>query len=198
MAKHWQETLESAQKTALLQDNRRKIHYTFADGREMVEEYDASSNELILRKLKERGTLGNTKPWVMEVGENQLVGMSQKDIGLSENAMNPVVVRKDKLDMFQWRIRNLPYAIDIYNITIEGNDIIIRTTNKKYYKRLNITDMDRLCVSLDPSCLTYAYANNTLIISYKKPQVILEFEKKLLSKLKALKSDGDVDQCKQQ
>lgn len=194
----WQSTLETAQKTALLQDGRRKIHYTFDDGTEMVEEYDASSNELLLRKTKERGTFGNAKPWAVEVGEVQTSIMLQKDIGIIENSSNPVITRRDKLDIYQWRIRNLKYPIDLYSLSIEGKEIVVRTTNKKYFKRIGIPDLNRLDIELDERSLTYAHANNTLIITYKKPSAVLEFEKRLVNKLKALKSDGDVDHCKQQ
>jgi len=41
------------------------------------------------------------------------------------------------MDCFQWRVRNLPYPESTYNITIDPTDnkFVIRTTNKKYYKR---------------------------------------------------------------
>ena len=197
MPSKWQQCVETAQKTALLQDGRRKIHYTFDDGRELVEEYDASTNELILRKLRERGTLGNTKPWVVEVGEAQDVS-KQLEVGLMENSSNPVVRRKDTLNAFQWRIRNLPYPIDTYNLSIEGNQIVVRTSNKKYFKKLDIPDLERLELPLEEAPLTFAHANNTLIITYKKPSAVLDFERKLIAKLKTIKSEGDVDQCKQQ
>jgi hypothetical protein len=36
----------------------------------------------------------------------------------------------------QWRVRNVPYPIDTYLITadVETHEIVIRTTNKKYFK----------------------------------------------------------------
>jgi hypothetical protein len=42
--------------------------------------------------------------------------------------------RKDTADEFQWRVRNLPYPVDTYQITIDDatQEIVIRTTNKKY------------------------------------------------------------------
>ena len=194
----WQQTLESAQKTALLQDGRRKVHYTFSDGSEMSEEYDAKSCELLSRRLRKKGTLGDAKAWIVEVGESNVPLLAQKEIGLMESSSNPVVSRIDKSDYFSWRIRNLPYPIDTYALSAEDRHIVIRTTNKKYFKKLEVTDLDRLELELDPAELTYAHANNTLIVSYRKPQAVIEFERKLMTKLKKLKSDGDVDQCKQQ
>ncbi|KAF6020614.1 DPCD [Bugula neritina] len=198
MATSWQQNLETAQKTALLQDGKRKVHYTFNDGKEMVEEYDAKTNELVLRKWKELGAFGNAKPWQIEVGEVLGLSHTEKEIGLMESLNNPVVVRRDKLDAFQWRIRNLPYPIDTYNVTIEEKYIVVRTSNKKYFKKLNIPDLDRLNLDLNANLVTFTHANNTLIITYKKPSQLLEFETKLIEKLKSIKAEGDVNQCRQQ
>lgn len=194
----WQTLLESSQKTALMQDGRRKVHYTFSSGMEMAEEYDAKTDELLIRKWRKKGTLGDTKPWEVEVGETATAPPLQKDSGFMESMTNPVCVRRDKSEAFQWRIRNLPYPIDTYKLSIEDNKIVVRTTNKKYFKKVEITDMDRLKLALDAEALTYAHANNTLLITYNKPAAIRDFEKALIKRLKKLKSDGDVDQCKQQ
>lgn len=53
---------------------------------------------------------------------------------------------------------------------------MLRTTNKKYYKRFDIPDMKRLNLKLDESSLAWKYSNNTLIISYDKPAKIFENE----------------------
>ena len=46
----------------------------------------------------------------------------------------PIFVRKDTRESFQWRIRNLPFSIDVYDVTVNDDKthIIIRTKNKKY------------------------------------------------------------------
>ncbi|XP_069316046.1 protein DPCD isoform X3 [Eulemur rufifrons] len=43
----WLESLRAAEKTALLQDGKRKVHYLFPDGKEMAEEYDEKTSELL-------------------------------------------------------------------------------------------------------------------------------------------------------
>lgn len=65
----WVSALKSAQKTQMFQDNRRKMHYLFTsasddspsaalfDGIEMIEEYDASTSELLLRKIRGRKSI---------------------------------------------------------------------------------------------------------------------------------------------
>ena len=46
----------------------------------------------------------------------------------------PIFSRIDTFKAFQWRIRNLPYSIDVYSVTVdtEKRELILRTTNKKY------------------------------------------------------------------
>ena len=39
--------LKSSQKTCIIQDGRRKIHYTFTSDNELAEEYDIKTNELV-------------------------------------------------------------------------------------------------------------------------------------------------------
>jgi hypothetical protein len=65
----WIERLKSAEKTCLVQDGRRKIHYTFGDDRtEMAEEYSIQTGELLVRKWRKKSTLGAVLPWDYEVG----------------------------------------------------------------------------------------------------------------------------------
>jgi hypothetical protein len=46
-------------------------------------------------------------------------------------------------DCFEWRVRNLPYPKPTYAVTLEQSDrkIVVRTSNKKYYKRIAIEDL---------------------------------------------------------
>ncbi|XP_025093452.1 protein DPCD-like [Pomacea canaliculata] len=196
MATAWLEKLKSAQKTCLIQDDKRKIHFTFPDGTEMAEEYDLQSKELFVRKWRKKGTLGGSGKWETEVGDETLLRNLEVD-GMMENYSNPIFVRKDTKTDFQWRIRNLPYPICNYNVTIDGEkrQVVVRTENKKYYKRFNIPDMDRLNLDLKSDQLSIAHANNTLVISYHKPQAVLEVERTLQEEFKKMKAakDGDVD-----
>lgn len=60
----WIETLVSAEKTCLVQDGRRKIHFTFADKTEMTEEYNVQTGELIGKFVTLRFNLSLLKPFV--------------------------------------------------------------------------------------------------------------------------------------
>ncbi|EPY82568.1 protein DPCD-like protein [Camelus ferus] len=240
----WLESLRAAEKTALLQDGRRKVHYLFPDGKEMAEEYDEKTSELLVRKWRVKSALGALGQWQIEVGEPALPGAGSlgpeliKESNANGEAPGlechsndsirgelyrrseglplcplPIFIRKDTKMSFQWRIRNLPYPKDVYSVCVDQKErcVVIRTTNKKYYKKFSIPDLDRYQLPLDDSSLSFAHANCTLIISrtgiparagneqYQKPKEVLVAESELQKELKKLKtahgSDGD---CKTQ
>ncbi|XP_042545427.1 protein DPCD isoform X3 [Dipodomys spectabilis] len=170
----WLESLRAAEKTALLQDGRRKVHYLFPDGKEMAEEYDEKTSELL-------ASPGPVMSWSC--------------------LLQPIFMRKDTKMSFQWRIRNLPYPKDVYSVCVAPKErcIIVKTTNKKYYKKFSIPDLDRFQLPLDDSLLSFAHANCTLIISYQKPKEVMVAESELQKELKKVKtahsSDGN---CKTQ
>ena len=56
--------------TSIVSGGRRKVHTTYEDGREMVEEFDVVTDELMLRKVRHAKTaLGREGSWVYEVGD---------------------------------------------------------------------------------------------------------------------------------
>ncbi|XP_072318537.1 protein DPCD [Eucyclogobius newberryi] len=195
----WLTVLKCSKKTALIHDGKRKVHYLFTDGKEMAEEYDVNTDELLVRKWRHKHTLGAHEQWQVEVGEPFTVGSLESEI--KENNSNPLFMRKDTKTNFQWRIRNLPYPKDVFSVCVEPSErcVIVKTTNKKYYKKFIIADLDRNQLPLSCDALSFTHVNNTLIISYKKPKEILTLELELLKELKKMKgsSEGDVD-CKTQ
>ncbi|XP_033633540.1 protein DPCD-like [Asterias rubens] len=194
---NWLQELQSAKKTALVQDDRKKIHFIFKTGTEMVEEYDIKTNELLVRKWKTKTTLGREGKWDYEIGEQFSPAGNLEAELFRESNLNPIFTRKDTKQNFQWRIRNLPYPVSVYDVTIDKDNrcCIIRTSNKKYYKKFPLTDMDRAGLPLDPQALTVAHANNTLIVTYKKPAEILSMERQVQQELLKIKAtrDGDME-----
>ncbi|XP_012381192.1 protein DPCD isoform X2 [Dasypus novemcinctus] len=171
----WLESLRAAEKTALLQD---------------------------VRKWRVKSALGALGQWQIEVGEPASPGAGGLGPELiKESYANPIFMRKDTKMSFQWRIRNLPYPKDVYSVSADQKErcIIVRTTNKKYYKKFFIPDLDRYQLPLDDSSLSFTHANCTLLISYQKPKEVLAAESELQKELKKVKtahsSDGD---CKTQ
>jgi len=62
---------------------------------------------------------------------------------------NPIFIRKDLLNEFQFRIRNLKYEASVFQLSVEDNMIVVRTTIKKYFKKINIPDLDRVNIPLE-------------------------------------------------
>lgn len=184
---------------------RRKVHYTMPDESEMVEEYDIQTDELLVRKRRSKTVLGKEGEWVFEVGEAPARVTIEGDM-LRASSSNPTLVRKDRPHAFEWRIRNLPYPKPTYSITIDPKEqqIVIRTTNKKYYKRITIEDMQRARLMLEEPALSWSHENNTLVICYKKPEQIMKLEKEAkaarLSAPETLpqQADDGTPDCKQQ
>ena len=83
----------------------------------MVEERDQSSNELLLRKWKRPRELGQAQ-WEFEVGEDSHRFDPEQDL-MQASSANPIFLRKDTTERFEWRIRNLPYPKDNYIIEVD-------------------------------------------------------------------------------
>lgn len=162
-------------------EGRRRVHTTWQEGPEMIEEFDLKSNELLLRKSRKPTVLGGEGEWVIEVGS---VASSRpfdptKD-ALAPSSSNPVFCRLDTKDSFQWRIRNLPYPADVFSVTSEGEEIVVRTSNKKYFKRIEVPDLKRLRLPLDGAAISWKLQYNTLVISYPKPKLVVDEDMKRL------------------
>eukprot|EP00191_Tetraselmis_sp_GSL018_P016628 CAMPEP_0177581342 /NCGR_PEP_ID=MMETSP0419_2-20121207/2093_1 /TAXON_ID=582737 /ORGANISM="Tetraselmis sp., Strain GSL018" /LENGTH=151 /DNA_ID=CAMNT_0019070371 /DNA_START=129 /DNA_END=581 /DNA_ORIENTATION=+ len=147
----------------------------------MVEEYDQQTNELLLRKRRSKTVLGANTPWEYLVGDAEPPAASTALGGgpdIMESSQNPIFSRRDVPTAFQWRVRNLPYPRDVYSVTIDHADrkIVIRTSNKKYFKRFGIPEMDAVGAPLEDSSLSWAHDNNTLVVSYAKPKRVMELE----------------------
>jgi hypothetical protein len=180
---------------------------------ERVDEYDMQSKELITRKWRETNALGKKREWQYEVGEpgRGKAGASNADgtsgvVDLFVASTNPVFLRRDDPRAFVFRIRNLPYPRDVYQISLddEKQQVVLRTSNKKYFKRFDMPALKRLEIPLETNALTYDYdsASKVLILRYAKPNQVMAHEQeerqRHLSKVASgEKKEGDVD-CKTQ
>jgi|TARA_B100000780_G_C20999373_1_gene399819 hypothetical protein len=144
------------------------------------------SKELTVRKWRSSNALGKKRSWEYEIGEqgretsNTNDGSESVAVDLFVSSSNPVFLRRDQPRAFVFRVRNLPYPREVYEISIdeEKQQIVLRTSNKKYFKRFDLPALKRLELPLDTSALTYDYdsSSKVLIMRYGKPKQVIEHE----------------------
>ncbi|KAI4480301.1 hypothetical protein M0804_010299 [Polistes exclamans] len=193
----WLKRIQNAKKTAIIQNGNRKVHFLMEDGKEMVEEYNMNTNVLVRRAWKEKKDFTETAGWIVEVGDPEPKLNNIETFGIQESSSTPFITRRITRTALEWRIRNLPYPISVYSVTVEKDDTItIRTSNKKYFTKLKVPDLERIHLKPEQDRITYTHQYNTLIITYKKPPALLDLEKQILKEILSLKAtnDGEV-QC---
>lgn len=82
------------------------------------------------------------------------------------NYFQPQLTRRNTRINLEWRIRNLPYPIETYSISANNDEncIIVRTSNKKYFKKLEVPELARLNIPLEQANIQANHQYNTLII----------------------------------
>merc|ERR1712093_541793 len=116
------------------------------EGNEMVEEFDPKTGQLLVRKTRSQSRVGAKSPWLFEVGEDPMRREAQEGIPgmMTASSANPIFLRFDQPKMFEWRVRNLMFPAEVYSVDVDGKDLVIRTSNKKYYKRFSVGEMQAL------------------------------------------------------
>ena len=181
--------VKNGTRTYLINGDFIKFHTVFKDGSEIVEEYGLYSEELESRRVKKIGMTGKEQ-WTTEIGE-EIKPRSNDEFLIRENDNNPLFIRKDTQKEFQWRIRNLKGDADNFMVECDKDkqQIVIRTKNKKYYKRFNIPDLERLNIKLDENLMKVNFVNNTLVISYTKPKEALDAESEILGEIRRIRAE---------
>ena len=181
--------VKNGTRTYLINGDFIKFHTVFKDGSEIVEEYGIYSEELESRRVKKIGMTGKEQ-WTTEIGE-EIKPRSNDEFLIRENDNNPLFIRKDTQKEFQWRIRNLKGESDNFMVECDKDkqQIVIRTKNKKYYKRFGIPDLERLNIKLDENLMKVNFVNNTLIISYTKPKEALDAESEILNEIRRIRAE---------
>ena len=181
--------VKNGTRTYLINGDFIKFHTVFKDGSEIVEEYGIYSEELESRRVKKIGMTGKEQ-WTTEIGE-EIKPKSNDEFLIRENDNNPLFIRKDTQKEFQWRIRNLKGDADNFMVECDKDkqQIVIRTKNKKYYKRFGIPDLERLNIKLDENLMKVNFVNNTLIISYTKPKEALDAESEILNEIRRIRAE---------
>ena len=181
--------VKNGTRTYLINGDFIKFHTVFKDCSEIVEEYGIYSEELESRRVKKIGMTGKEQ-WTTEIGE-EIKPRSNDEFLIRENDNNPLFIRKDTQKEFQWRIRNLKGDADNFMVECDKDkqQIVIKTKNKKYYKRFGIPDLERLNIKLDENLMKVNFVNNTLIISYTKPKEALDAESEILNEIRRIRAE---------
>ncbi|XP_077259467.1 protein DPCD isoform X1 [Temnothorax americanus] len=201
-SKSWLKIIQDARKTAVIEDGKRKVHFLLEDGKEMVEEYNTDTNVVVRRAWKEKNNFGTNVGWTVEVGDPELKQSNIEIYGIEESSnafvvfLQPFITRRITKTSLEWRIRNLPYPESVYSITAEQDGTMtVRTSNKKYFKKLKIPDLERIGLKPEQQRISFWHRYNTLIITYKKPPQLLDVEKKVLNTVLQLNTESKDVQC---
>mmetsp|Transcript_89438 Transcript_89438/g.154824 ORF Transcript_89438/g.154824 Transcript_89438/m.154824 type:complete len:238 (+) Transcript_89438:221-934(+) len=135
-------------------DSCRKIYMVEEDGWQIVDEYG------------EKTDVPSASP---SPPSECVFDPSSETIAPSEES--PIFMKQDTIDQFQWRISNLPYPESVYDITVDDRNqqIVVRTQNRKYFKRINVPELTDFGLQLRNELLSWRYQRNTLVVSYAKP-----------------------------
>jgi hypothetical protein len=103
--------------TSVIVVSKHRVHTVFDDGREMIEEFDIATDQLLTRKHRKPTSLGGTAPWIWEVGENIPQGpptTTNDQIIINEASGGPVISRRDTTPgLISIRIRNLTHPVEV-------------------------------------------------------------------------------------
>uniref|UniRef100_A0A6B2FZT2 Protein DPCD n=1 Tax=Myxobolus squamalis TaxID=59785 RepID=A0A6B2FZT2_MYXSQ len=92
-----------------------------------------------------------------------------------------MLYRVDSKDHFMWKLKNIPFPVEVFRIEVENDQIVIRTTNNKYLKKFRIPDMDRFNYKIKQDDITFFHHSCILTIMYSKPKEIVENEQNTLN-----------------
>jgi len=79
----------------------------------------------------------------------------------------PCMSKRLTRECIEWRIRNLPYPIDTYEVLADNAEhcIVVKTSNKKFFKKIPVPDLQRVALPIQQAKINKSHKFNTLIIS---------------------------------
>ncbi|KAL7733383.1 hypothetical protein ACLKA6_004871 [Drosophila palustris] len=210
---NWLNYLQSAEKNSMISGKLRKVLYKFPDGRQMAEEYSMDTGMVQRRAWRKCKQLMGEPEWEIELGEeprqlnwgagskgNSSGGgdadnLAGSEFTVRESNSAPLLTKRVTKKNIEWRIRNLPYPLNVYNVSAEPklHAIVVSTTNKKYYKVIPVPDLDRCGMPPIQANISTHHQFNTLIITYQKPEIMCEMEAQVLLLLKNVETETDMD-----
>ncbi|CAM9622818.1 unnamed protein product [Ectocarpus sp. 12 AP-2014] len=170
-------------RTSIKAGKRYRVQTVFVDGTVLLEEYDAVTQHLECRRWRSTKPFGGVTEWQYEIGDpmptKEPSGMGTAD-ALQPSSLNPCFHPRDTSKSWEWHIRNLPYPEETYRLSVdeEKQTLVLRTTNKKYFKVFQVPSLIRAGLALRRASAKMSHnGGSTLIISYEKPQSIIDRER---------------------
>jgi hypothetical protein len=153
----------------LVSGNKQIMYIDKKTGNQVVETCKPDTGEVVDRRERTKTAYGADGPWEWTYGQPVRDRRTVEGLELSEN--NPIFYRHDTPTHWRWRVRQIPYPADVYRITVESekNQIVIRTTNKKYFKRIDAPNGE----SLQQSEIDWHWSYGALEITHKKPPRVI-------------------------
>lgn len=174
----------------------KQIAYTDKNtGAEVVELCLIDSGELVARKERKRTVYGADMPWEITYGQPISEKRDVETLQLSQSK-NPVFFRQDTPTDWCWRIRQIPYPANFYQVTVDeaNNQVVVRTTNKKYFKKIDAPHGEKMVSSE----VNWNWQYETLVITHKKPPRVLSAEKQERDWRKSIKMQEGESDCQPQ
>ena len=131
--------------TAIKVSGRLRVQTTYeVSGVEMVEEW-SSPTSLLSRRWRETSTLGKDGEWEWEIGVRP---PARVEAGgeIKASDVNPQFIGRDSEDKFVWHVTRCPWPEDNYSVSYDGerDELVLRTGNRKYYKRWRVPTLVRM------------------------------------------------------
>lgn len=170
------------------------VFYSGPDDTDVVEVCDMQSGALVLRKYKPKVDITG-KGWTFTYGAPEMEKQKNPTELISLSQSNPIFVIQHQGRFYRWLIQNIPYPSTVYDITVDTdrNQIVIRTTNRKYFRRIDAPEG----VVFDSGCVQWKWAEQILQIRYPRPEADIARENRMCSWRASLKIVGN-DPCNTQ
>lgn len=86
----WLTAVRNANKTCIVDNNLKKVHYLFDDKKEMVEEYNLETECLSRRAWRVKNELGGEGSWEVEIGDPEPTMLQTNENAFIKESANTV------------------------------------------------------------------------------------------------------------
>lgn len=174
-----------------------RAHTKFFNGAENIEEWSTKSKslssmkkleenamELLMRKWRCLDKMGRVGNWEYEISQSNH-HVSTEDASLDLISVNrnenPIWSSQWSKPHLLWQAANCKWPLENYSVTVDDNHqtLIIRSKNKKLYRKIQIPALSRANQKLNKAAVSLEYDNklNRLTILYEKSEAVLTQEK---------------------